>query len=115
MAPTAPEQRWKGENAQHPTLLTERCPDTIANQRGGTQQPPGFLSSRWVQQRKQEMNSSETSCDRVGGLKKGVVKKPVSAWWKEVWLKSKLQQSGNKSGQKIYFSMAGDWAIKIKI
>jgi hypothetical protein len=36
---------------------------------------------------KQELNSSETSCDRVGGLKEGVVKKPVSAWWKEVWLK----------------------------
>jgi hypothetical protein len=29
---------------------------------------------------KQELNSSETSCDRVGGLIGGVVKKPVSAW-----------------------------------
>jgi hypothetical protein len=36
-----------------------------------------------------------------------VVKKPVSAWWKEVWLKSKLQQSGNERGQNVYFSMAG--------
>jgi hypothetical protein len=52
-----PGSTWArmGENAQHPTLLTERCPDTIANQRGGTRQPPGFLSSRGVQQRKNIM------------------------------------------------------------
>jgi hypothetical protein len=25
---------------------------------------------------------------------------------KELWLKSKLQQSGNERGQKVYFSMA---------
>jgi hypothetical protein len=37
--------------------------------------------------KKQELNSSETSCDRVWGLIEGVVKKSVSAWWKEVWLK----------------------------
>jgi hypothetical protein len=34
-------------------------------------------------------------------------KKAVSAWWKEVWLKNKLQQYGNERGQKVYFSMAG--------
>jgi hypothetical protein len=32
---------------------------------------------------------------------------PVSAWWKEVKLKNKLQQSGNERGQKVFFSMSG--------
>jgi hypothetical protein len=66
------------------------------------------------EENKQELNSSETSCDRVGGVIGGVVKKPVSAWRKEVWLISKLQQPGIERCQKVLFQHS--WiGQKIKI
>jgi hypothetical protein len=69
---------------------------------------------------KQELNSSETSCDRVGGLIGGVVKKAgFSMVERGLVIKVSFSSvcmiifflyfffSGNDRGQKVYFSMAG--------
>jgi hypothetical protein len=63
----------------------------------------------------QELNSSETSCDRVGGLIRGVVKKASFSMVERGLFKKVSFSSLEMSVVKKYISAWLDWAKKLKI